>query len=82
MTFEDWQATRHQATMGLERDILEDHFGYVPENVLTVYVYDPVGVLCSLKNGQYFTHIGRSEYTGTLDAVERKLWEKHAQHEV
>jgi hypothetical protein len=82
MTFEDWQATRHQATMGLERDILEDNFGYVPDNVLTVYVYDPVGVLCSLKNGQYFTHIGRSEYTGTLDAVERKLWEEHAQHEV
>jgi hypothetical protein len=68
--------------MGLERDILEDHFGYVPENVLTVYVYDGAGVLCSLKNGQYFTHIDRSEYTGTLDAVERRLWDEYAKNEV
>lgn len=82
MTFDDWRATRAQATMGLEHDILEDHFGYVPENVLTVYVYDGAGVLCSLKNGQYFTHIGRSEYTGTLDGVERRLWEEHAREEV
>jgi len=82
MTFEDWRATQHQATQGLEHDILEDHFGYVPENVLTVYVYDGAGVLCSLKNGQYFTHIDRSEYTGTLDAVERRLWDEYAKNEV
>jgi hypothetical protein len=82
MTFEDWRATRHQATQGLEHDILEDHFGYVPDNVLTVYVYDPCGVLCSLKDGKYFTHIDRSEYTGTLDAVERRLWDEYAKREV
>ena len=82
MTFEDWRATRNQATQGLEHDILEDNFGYVPDNVLTVYVYDVAGVLCSLKNGQYYTHIGRSGYTGTLEAVERRLWEDHAKQEV
>jgi hypothetical protein len=82
MTFDDWRATRNHATQGLEKDILEDHFGYVPDNVLTVYVYDGAGVLCSLKNGQYFTHIGRSEYTGTLDAVERRLWDEHVKGEV
>jgi hypothetical protein len=82
MTFEDWRATRNQATTGLEHDILEDNFGYVPNNVLTVYVYDGAGVLCSLKNGQYFTHIDRSEYTGTLEAVERRLWDDYAKREV
>ena len=82
MTFDDWRATRNQATMGLEHAILEDHFGYVPDNVLTVYVYDGAGVLCSLKDGQYFTHIERSEYTGTLEAVERRLWDDYASHEV
>jgi hypothetical protein len=81
MTFEEWQATR-RAAAGLERDILEDHFGYVPAYWLTVYVYDGAGVLCSLRNGQYFTHIGRSEYTGTLGAVERRLWDDYAKHEV
>jgi hypothetical protein len=82
MTFEDWRATRNQATQSLEHDILEDNFGYVPDNVLTVYVYDGAGVLCSLKNGQYFTHIDRSEYTGTLEAVERRLWDDYAKREV
>jgi len=82
MTFEDWRATRNQATQSLEHDILEDNFGYVPNNVLTVYVYDGAGVLCSLKNGQYFTHIDRSEYTGTLEAVERRLWDDYAKREV
>jgi hypothetical protein len=82
MTFEEWQATRAPAQQGLEHGILEDHFGYVPENVLTVYVYDGAGVLCSLKNGQYFTHIGRSEYTGTLEGVERRLWDDHVKQEV
>jgi hypothetical protein len=81
MTFEDWRATRHQATQGLEHDILEDHFGYVPENVQSVWVYE-VGVMAGLKDGQYYTHIGRSEYTGTLDDIERALWEDHAKYEV
>ena len=81
MTFEDWQATRHQATIGLEHDILEDHFGYVPDNVQSVWVYE-AGVMAELKGGQHFTHIGRSEYTGTLDEIERRLWEDHAKHEV
>jgi len=81
MTFEDWRATQHQATQGLEHDILEDHFGYVPDNVQSVWVYE-VGVIASLKDGQYYTHIGRSEYTGTLDVIERRLWEDHAKQEV
>ncbi len=81
MTFEDWRATRQQATQGLEHDILEDHFGYVPENVQSVWVYE-VGVMAGLKDGQYYTHIGRSEYTGTLDDIERALWEDHAKYEV
>ena len=81
MTFEEWQKTRQPAQQGLERDVVEDHFGYVPDNLLSVYVYDP-GVLVALKDGQYFTHIERSEYTGTLEAVERRLWDDYASHEV
>lgn len=81
MTFEEWQATREPADQGLENWILEDHFGYVPNGVVDVLCY-ATGVMAELSDGQYFTHIGRSEYTGTLDAVERKLWEEHAQHEV
>lgn len=82
MTFDDWRATRNQATQGLEHDILEDNFGYVPDNVQTVYVYDGAGVMCCLTNGQYFTLIDRSEYTGTLEAVERRLWDDYAEQEV
>ena len=82
MTFEDWRSTRNQATLGLEKDILEDNFGYVPENVLTVYVYEPCGVLCSLKNGRYFTLVRQEQYTGTLEAVERRLWDDYAKQEV
>ena len=81
MTFEDWRETRHQATQGLEHGILEDHFGYVPENVQSVWVYE-VGVIAGLNDGQYYTHIGRSEYTGTLDEIERRLWDDYAKQEV
>lgn len=82
MTFEDWRATQHQATMGLEHDILEDHFGYVPEGVQSVWVYDEAGVIARLADGQYFTHVDRSEYTGTLEEIERRLWDDYAKHEV
>jgi hypothetical protein len=81
MTFDDWRATRHRATIGLERGILEDHFGYVPDNVRTVWVYE-AGVLAELEDGSYFTHIDRDEYAGTLDEVERRLWDEYAQKEV
>jgi hypothetical protein len=82
MTFEDWQATWHEVAIGLEHDILEAEFGYVPVDVVAVYVYDWAGVVCELRNGQYFTHIDRSEYTGTLAEIERRLWEDYAQAEV
>ncbi len=82
MTFEEWQATRKRvAQVEVQGSVLENHFGYVPDDVISVYEYDP-GVLVALKNGQYFTHIDRSEYTGTLDAVERRLWDDYAKHEV
>jgi hypothetical protein len=81
MTFEEWQATRKPVAPAAVQGVLENHFGYVPDDVISVYEYDP-GVLVALKNGQYFTHIDRSEYTGTLDAVERRLWDDYAKHEV
>jgi hypothetical protein len=82
MTFEEWQATRRPiAQVGPAYDALKNHFGYVPDDVISVYQYDP-GVLVCLKDGQYFTHIERSEYTGTLEALERRLWEEFAKHEV
>jgi hypothetical protein len=82
MTFEEWQATRKAvAPVGVAYDVLKNHFGYVPDDVIGVYEYAP-GVLVALKNGQYFTHIGRSEYTGTLEGVERRLWDDHVKQEV
>lgn len=82
MTFEEWQATRRSiAQVGPAYDAMQNHFGYVPDDVISVYAYDP-GVLVALKDGQYFTHIDRSEYTGTLRAVERRLWDDYAKHEV
>lgn len=81
MAFEEWQATRKAVAPAAVQGVLENHFGYVPDDVISVYEYDP-GLLVALKNGQYFTHIDRSEYTGTLDAVERRLWDDYAKHEV
>ena len=81
MTFEEWQATRKAVSPAAVQGVLENHFGYVPDDVIGAYEYEP-GVLVALKNGQYFTHIGREEYTGTLDAVERRLWDDYAKHEV
>jgi hypothetical protein len=82
MTFEEWQATRRSiAQVGPAYDAVKNHFGYVPDDVISVYEYDP-GVLVALRTGQYFTHIGREEYTGTLDAVERRLWDDYAKREV
>ena len=81
MTFEEWQATRKSVAPAAVQGVVENHFGYVPDNVISAYEYDP-GVLVALKDGQYFTHIGRGEYTGTLAAVEQKLWDEYAKHEV
>ena len=81
MTFEDWQATREAAQMGLEPWIVDDNFGYVPDGVKKVWCYD-CGVIVELKDGQFFTHCGRSEHAGTLEEVERRLWDEHVTHEV
>ena len=78
MTFEDWKATRERVQCV---NIIEDQFGYLPEGAEAAVVYDP-GVVAELKDGRYFTHIGRSEYTGTLDELEQRLWDEHAKHEV
>lgn len=80
MTFEQWQKTGRTRDKNFT-DLLENTFGYVPDNVLSVLVYDP-GVIAWLEDGQFFTHVGRSEYTGHLVDVERALWDEYAQHEV
>jgi hypothetical protein len=81
MTFEEWQATRKSVAPVAVQGVLENHFGYVPDDVISVYEYSP-GVMVALRDGQYFTHIERSEYAGTLAAVERRLWDDYAKHEV
>jgi hypothetical protein len=81
MTFEEWQTARQSLSLADGRGAVENRFGYVPDDVIGVYTYDP-GMPVALKDGQYFAHIGREEYTGTLAAVERKLWDEYAKHEV
>ena len=81
MTFEEWQKTAVERTGSPSVAIMENHFGYAPDNVMAVLVYDP-GVIAWLENGQFFTHVDRSEYTGTLADVERRLWDDWAKHEV
>jgi hypothetical protein len=81
MTFEEWQATRKSVAPVAIQGVLENHFGYVPDDVIGAYQYEP-GVMVALKDGQYFTHIERSEYTGTLAAVEQRLWDEYAKGEV
>ena len=80
MTFEQWQKTGRTTDKNFT-DLLENTFGYVPDNVVSVRVYDP-GVIAWLEDGQFFTHVDRSEYTGHLFDVERRLWDDFAKHEV
>lgn len=80
MTFDDWQKTGKTKDSGFA-GLLDNTFGYVPENVTAVLVYDP-GVIACLQDGQFYTHVDRSEYTGTLDEVERRLWDDYAKNEV
>jgi len=80
MTFEEWQKTGRTTDKNFT-ELLGNTFGYVPDNVIAVQVYDP-GVIAWLENGQFFTHVDRSEYAGTLADVERRLWDDWAKHEV
>jgi hypothetical protein len=81
MTFEEWQATRKSVAPVAMQGVLENHFGYVPDDVIGAYEYEP-GVLVALKNGQYLTHVRDSECTGRMDAVEQRLWDDYAKREV
>jgi hypothetical protein len=81
MTFDEWRQTKEPAQQGLETWVVEDHFGYVPKDWVEVLTYDP-GVIVELRDGKYFTHIDRSEYTGTLEEMEERLWDEYAQGEV
>jgi hypothetical protein len=81
MTFEEWQDTR-----AVTEDFgwALDAFGNIDDDTSDwqyVVEYDP-GVIVRLKNGQYYTHVVRDEYTGDLETVERHLWEDFASHEV
>jgi hypothetical protein len=80
MTFEEWQKTGRTKDSDFT-DLLDNTFGYVPDNVIAVQVYAP-GVIAWLKDGQFYTHVERSEYTGGLYDVERRLWDDYAKHEV
>jgi hypothetical protein len=78
MTFDKWRETRSRVN---DNAIIEDAFGYIPVGSYSALVYDP-GVIAILPDGRYCTHIDRSGYTGTLDEVERRLWDDYAKHEV
>jgi hypothetical protein len=81
MTFEEWQKTAVERDATGFSDIIENRFGYVPDDVRSIRMYAP-GLIAALSSGQFFTHVDRSEYTGTLEAVERRLWDDYARHEV
>ena len=78
MTFEEWQKTKSTES---DTSILDNHFGYTMPECQSVLVYDP-GVIACMKDGSFFTHIGRQEYAGTLAEVERCLWDDYAKQEV
>ena len=80
MTFEEWQQTARTKDSNFT-ELLENVFGYLPENVMAVRVYDP-GLIAWLEDGKFFTHVERSEYTGVLYDVERRLWDDFAKAEV
>lgn len=77
MTFDQWLATerRHK-----DMAIADSAFGYVPDDAVEVLEYSP-GVIVRLENGDYFTHVVRSEVTGGLDCVRVALWTGHATKE-
>jgi hypothetical protein len=77
MTYDEWVATEIVVDDKSLFSVVEDNFGYVPESTVAAHFYCP-GVLVRLANGSYFTHIDRSEYTGTLQEVREVLWRGHA----
>ena len=79
MTFEEWQKTGRAADPEFTH-LIDNAFGYVPDNCIGARLYDP-GIIAILPDGQFFTHIDRSEYTGKLDEIERRLWEDYASRE-
>jgi hypothetical protein len=81
MTFEEWEDTRVRAQDGFKEWLMRDNFGYVPAGWQEVWTYAP-GIIVRLDGDTYFTHIGRSEYTGSRGDVERRLWDDYAKHEV
>lgn len=78
MTYDEWLKTERQHTDLAEAD---NSFGYVPDGAQTVVRFDP-GVAVILGDGKWYTHIDRSEYTGTADEIRKVLWDEYAQHEV
>ena len=82
MNYDDWLRTeRHHADI----TVAENAFGYVPGDIdnpiKSVVVFDP-GVAVILQDGTWFSHIGRSEYSGTGDQVRQALWRDYANDEL
>lgn len=82
MTFEEWVATERQHT---DMNEVENAFGYTPSGpgwaVKTVVRYEP-GTAVILTDGDWCTHVDRSECRGTADDVRKCLWETYAKFEV
>jgi hypothetical protein len=77
MTFAEWVKTGQRTT---DVSVLEESFGYPVLNAVAAILYKP-GAIAELPNGEFFTHIGRSEYTGTREEIEKVLWEEYAEME-
>lgn len=77
MTYDQWVATERTHN---DLSVADTAFGYVPDGAVEVVEYSP-GVMVRLKDGKYFTHVGRSEYTGELDVVRRRMWDEYAEIE-
>lgn len=78
MTYEEWLATERQHT---DLSVVEDAFGYVPDDAVAVVTYQP-GEAVILRDGRWYTHVDRSEYTGTADEIRKVLWDEYAKYEV
>lgn len=77
MTFDQWVSTERRHT---DLPVVESAFGHVPDETVEVLEYSP-GVIVRLENGDYYTHVVRSEVTGGLDYVRVALWTGHAETE-
>lgn len=83
MTYEEWLLTERHGT---DLAGVDDAFGYSPAALgkgepTAVVRFDP-GLAVIFADGQWFTHIGRGEYTGTPDEIRKVLWEDYAKYEV